>query len=76
MAIALFSVDIELLGSSNWTQSWRRSMPVTTWCSFDDVGYSVANVVELERLLSEYELVLYLADVVLLGILISCWKME
>jgi hypothetical protein len=26
--------------------------------------------------LSEYELVLYLADVVLLGILISCWKME
>ncbi len=64
MAIALFSVDIELLGSS------------TTWCSFDDVGYSVANVVELERLLSEYELVLHLADVVLPGGLISCWKME
>ena len=72
MAIALFSVDIELLGSSNWTESWR----VTTWCSFDDVGYSVANDVELERLLSEYELVLYLADVVLLGGLRSCWKME
>jgi hypothetical protein len=51
-------------------------MPVTTWCSFDDVGYSVANVVELERLLSEYELVLYLADVVLLGGLISFWKIE